>query len=190
MTVVTCVVADPPWHFADALPGKTRGAARKYPCMTVEQIAALNPMPPECSPNSVLFLWRVAAMQEEALRVIRAWGYTLKSELVWRKLTKTGKPFFGMGRYTRGSHETCLLAVRGRAPVAVRNVRSEFAAKVREHSRKPEEFYQIVEALYPHAMRFELFSRSPRRGWIQWGLESRKFVPAPQSTASGKTRAA
>lgn len=176
MVPLTCVVADPPWMFSDKLPGKTRGAARQYPCMTIDQIAALNPMPRECSPNSVLFLWRVAALQEEALRVVRAWGYTVKTEVVWRKLTKRGKPFFGMGRYLRAAHEVCLVAVRGRAPVAVRNRRSEFAAKVREHSRKPDEFFALVEALYPQAMRFELFSRAPRYGWIQWGIEHRKFA--------------
>jgi N6-adenosine-specific RNA methylase IME4 len=183
------LAVDPPWAFSDKLPGKTRGAARQYPCMSVDDIAALNPMPRECSRNSVLFLWRVAAMQEEALRVVRAWGYETKAELIWEKTTigknlkrKGGdvrqppRPWFGMGRYVRNSHETCLIAVRGSAPPAVKNIRSRFAAPVREHSRKPEEFYRLVEALYPHAMRFELFSRTPRVGWIQWGTEHRKFA--------------
>lgn len=165
--VLTCLVSDPAWRFSDSLPGESRGASKQYPCMSVDDICAMNPMPPECSRNSVLFLWRVAAMQAEAMRVIAAWGYTLKSELVWLKRTKTGLPWFGMGRYTRHAHETCLIATRGRAPVAVRNVRSTFEAPVREHSRKPDEFYRIVEQLYPHAMRFELFARTPRLGWIQ-----------------------
>lgn len=181
---LTCVVADPPWQFSDKL-GK-KGAAAQYNVMSIDDIAAMNPMPPECAQNSVLFLWRVSAMQEEALRVVRAWGYVPKSELIWDKLARQRKPkknatpeepkpHFGMGRYVRQAHESCIIAVRGRAPVAVKNIRSRFSAHVREHSRKPEEFYEIVEALYPTAMRFELFARTPRFGWVQWGLESRKF---------------
>ena len=159
-------------------------------------------MSSECSANSVLFLWRVAAMQVEALRVMRAWGYTIKSEIVWDKTTKgqkatkrkpavPPKPHFGMGRYVRQAHEICLIGVRGRAPVARRNIRSRFDAPVREHSRKPEEFFEIVEALYPAAMKFEFFSRAPRFGWIQWGLESQKFeaARAPALRALERTQA-
>lgn len=183
---LTCLIADPAWLFNDKLPGKTRGASRQYQCMTLDAIAAMNPLPPSVSPNSVLFLWRVAAMQEEALRVLRAWGYSLKSEIVWNKTTKgraatktkpaeLPKPHFGMGRYVRHAHGVCLIGVRGRAPVAVRNERSSFWSPVREHSRKPEEFYEKVERLYPHAVKFELFARTPRHGYIQWWLESNKF---------------
>lgn len=173
---VTCIVADPAWTFDDKL-GK-KGAEAQYQCMSIDDIAAMNPMPADVSPNSVLFLWRVSAMQEEALRVARAWGYVPKSELVWDKLARRSKPkkgkeeqppkpHFGLGRYVRQAHETCLIAVRGRAPVAIKSVRSRFEAHVREHSRKPEEFYQIVEALYPSAMKFELFARERRPGWVQ-----------------------
>ena len=68
--------------------------------------------------DCLLLLWRVAAMQQEALDVARAWGFTVKTELVWEKLTKTGKPHFGMGHYLRGSHEVCLLATRELEAVA------------------------------------------------------------------------
>jgi N6-adenosine-specific RNA methylase IME4 len=74
----------------------------------------------------------------------------------------------------------CLIATRGRARPAVRNIRSRFEAPVREHSRKPDVFYGLVEQLYPEAMRFELFARQPRRGWVTWGLESRKFEGAAE----------
>jgi N6-adenosine-specific RNA methylase IME4 len=87
---LTVVVSDPPWAFSDKL-GK-RGAAANYPTMSIDDIAAMNPMPADVSRNSVLFLWRGAAMQAEALRVVEAWGYELKSEIVWDKLGRPRKP--------------------------------------------------------------------------------------------------
>jgi N6-adenosine-specific RNA methylase IME4 len=171
------IVADPPWLFGDAL-GK-RGAESNYACMDTDGLhhamrAVLEPW--DVLPNAVLFLWRVAAMQLEALSVADDLGFTVKAELVWEKLTKTGAPHFGMGRYVRNSHEICLIAVRGSAQPDVHNVRSRFAAPVREHSRKPEEFYRIVERMYPHSRRIELFARTRRPGWIQHGLELGKFA--------------
>ena len=104
---LTCIIADPPWKFGDSLPGNTRGASSQYDCMTV---AALKVMPlPVISADAVLFLWRVASMQQEALDVARAWGFVVKSEIVWQKLTTKGKAHFGMGHYVRASHEVCLI---------------------------------------------------------------------------------
>jgi N6-adenosine-specific RNA methylase IME4 len=165
---VIVVVSDPPWHFGDSLPGKTRGASKQYGCLSVPDIAG--EMSPLCEGDNVaLFLWRVAAMQEEALHLCRLLGFTVKSEIVWEKLTKNGLPHFGMGRYVRASHEVCLIAVKGRAFPEIRNVRSRFAAPVREHSRKPEEFYRIVESMYPSAEKRECFARTVRTGWSQHG---------------------
>jgi N6-adenosine-specific RNA methylase IME4 len=128
------IVADPPWSFGDALPGKTRGAVKNYACMTLSDIMAY-PLPP-LAEDCMLLLWRVAAMQQEALLVANAWGFVPKAEIVWEKLTASGKPWFGMGRYVRAAHETCLLATRGKVKVLDRSVRSRFAAKVGRHSEK------------------------------------------------------
>lgn len=168
--MLTVVASDPPWKFGDRLAGKTRGAERQYRCLTVPEIVdVMRPALPESGP-AVLFLWRVAAMQREAFAVVDALGFTVKTEVVWRKLTRSGKPWFGMGRYVRASHETCLIATRGRGCFPeLRNVRSVFEAQVREHSRKPEEFYDLIEALYPRARYVEIFARAQRDGWACHG---------------------
>ena len=172
------IVADPPWKFGDALPGATRGAARNYEVMTVDEIERCLPsLGVEPADDAVLFLWRVASMQEEALRVARAWGFTVKSEVVWEKLTPNGLPHFGMGRFVRASHEACLIAERGRCKPAVRNVRSRFAAKTPSykgravHSAKPEEFFDLVRAMYPEGPRVELFARLQHSGFHCIGKE-------------------
>lgn len=160
------IVADPPWKFSDSLPGKTRGASKQYPTLAVSDIARFE-LPP-LADDALLLMWRVAAMQEEALFVCRAWGFTVKAEMVWVKETKTGKPYFGMGHYTRGQHETCIIATRGKPVIRSHSIRSTFSAKVQEHSRKPDEFYSIVEQLSdgPYV---ELFARRRRDGWTQHG---------------------
>lgn len=167
------IVADPPWQLGDKLPGRGRGAAKHYDCMSVEDIClylhSLGDL--DLGQNAVLFLWRLSCLPEAALQVVRAWDFVPKTELVWEKLTRTGRPHFGMGRYLRASHETCIVATRGKCPPAVRTVRSRFAAPVGVHSQKPDEFYEIVERLYPHATKYELFARRVRPGWVQLGYE-------------------
>jgi N6-adenosine-specific RNA methylase IME4 len=165
---VRVVTADPPWKFGDSLPGPKRGAGKHYETMTVAEIMAFQL--PRLQDDAFLFLWRVAAMQQEALDVAKAWGFTVKSEIVWEKVTEAGKDWFGMGHYVRASHETCLIATRGRAKVEDRSVRSRFRAPVGRHSEKPDVFYEIVQRLSygPYA---ELFARTSRKGWRQYGLE-------------------
>lgn len=142
--------------------------------MSVEDICRF-PLPPLCD-DAILFLWRVAAMQEEALLVVKAWGFKLKSEIVWRKITKHGKIHFGMGHYVRNAHETALIAVRGHPKVKVKNIRSVFDAAVptrkgrTRHSAKPNEFYDLVEKLAPGPYA-ELFAREHRPGWSCFGDE-------------------
>jgi len=166
------LVADPPWRFGDALPGATRGASKQYDTMTVPELKAFEL--PHMSENKVLFMWRVSSMVEEAYDVVRTWGFTPKTEIVWQKLTKHGKKHFGLGRYLRASHETCIVATRGRCFPQVKNIRSTFEAPCPTdehgviHSAKPEEFFQIVEALYPGPY-VELFSRKHRPGWMCLG---------------------
>lgn len=164
------LVADPPWPFEDALPGDTRGAAKNYALMSVKEIQCFS-LPPMYE-DSTLFLWRVASMQQEALDVIRAWDFEVKSEIVWKKLTNTGKRFFGMGRTVRMEHEVCLVATSGTPATRNKSIRSIFEARVRGHSEKPEEFYDLVEQLRdgPYC---ELFARRHRAGWTCYGNELR-----------------
>ena len=162
------LVADPPWTFGDKLPGGGRGAEKHYDCLSLQEIKGFS-LPPLAT-DAMLLLWRVAAMPAAALQVVHAWGFEPKSELVWVKSTASGAPAMGMGHYVRGSHETCILATRGRFKVRSRAVRSVFEARRGRHSEKPDEFYALVEDLAdgPYA---ELFARRRRPGWRCFGKE-------------------
>ena len=170
------IVADPPWPFKDKLPGRNRGAAKNYKLMSVPDICRL-PLPPVAD-DAALFLWRVASMQQEALDVVRTWGFTVKSEVIWLKKTASGHRWFGMGRTVRAEHETCLVATRGRPLVLNHSVRSALttdfeglSAPAGRHSEKPEEFYRIVETLFEGPY-LELFARRQREGWTCMGDEA------------------
>ena len=162
------VACDPPWRFGDTLPGPGRGAAKHYETLTVDQLKAFA-LPP-IGGDALLFLWRVAAMQQEALDVIKAWGFTQKSEIVWVKKTVTGQRHMGMGRYVRFEHETCLIATRGRGIDLIRNhaIRSTFEAPMGPHSEKPDRFYEIVRELTT-GRRCEMFARRRRAGFVSFG---------------------
>lgn len=166
------ITADPPWPFRDRLPGKSRGASKHYPLMSIDELCALD-VQRVAKTDCVLYLWRVSSMVEEAYRVVRAWGFTPKTEVVWRKLTTHGKLNAGMGRYTYNSHETVIVAVKGRAmPEPANRFKSVFDAPVQKHSAKPEEFYRLIEQAYPDTRRLELFARQATRpGWDFWGNE-------------------
>ena len=168
------LVADPPWQFNDKLPGPKRGAAKHYPTLDRDRIRDY-PIP-RMADDAWLFLWRVSAMQEEALEVMRAWGFVPKAELVWVKTTgrdAIGKVLaFGMGHYVRGAHETCLIGTRGSVKPSTRSQRSVFLAPRREHSEKPDAFYDIVrEMTMRQTPRVELFARRERRGFYTFGDE-------------------
>lgn len=178
------MAADCPWKMGDKLPGKKRGAARNYHVMSVEELCRLT-LPP-MHDNAYLFLWRLSAMVEEAYRVGRTWGFTPKSEIVWKKLTKYGKPWMGMGRSVRVEHEVAIIFTRGRAKPLSRSERSILEAKVPVgadgkyiHSAKPPEFYDKVMRLCggPYV---ELFARGPREGWVCVGNQ----MPAPMTLPS------
>lgn len=170
------IVADPSWKFGDKLPGPKRGASAHYACMSVSEIMRM-PLPP-LHDDCVLFLWRVSSQVEEAYQVVRAWDFTPKSEIVWEKTVASDRSLerlsMGMGHITRGAHETCIIATRGkRIETASKSERDTFRAPVGAHSEKPEEFYRIVERLYPLELwpeaHVELFARKRRKGWIAFG---------------------
>ncbi len=181
--IARVVVADPPWSFSDKLPGATRGAARNYGVLSQQNIEGFLPSlissgAVTVAQDAVLFCWRVASQVEEAYRVVRTWGFTPKSEIVWRKLTTHGKAHFGMGRIVRASHEVCVVATRGKVTPKVRTVRSVFEATVGIHSEKPEVFFDIVEELFDGPY-LELFARRQRPGWTCLGDQ---MPPAPGET--------
>lgn len=171
------IVADPAWNFSTYSPkGWGKSAQRHYSCMTLEDIKLL-PVNQLAAPDCALFLWATSPMLPQALDVMSAWGFTFKSSAVWVKTTKNGLISFGTGYRLRNSHEPILLGVRGN-PKNTRSERSVIMEQVREHSRKPDSFYSMVERWLPGARRLDLFSREYRRGWDQYGDEAGKFNQA------------
>ena len=160
------IYADPPWRYRNTKTGGSMnsGSASKYNTMSVRELCAL-PIPDLAEKDSVLFLWATVPLIQEALEVMSAWGFKYKTMLFWRKIMS-----WGMGFWYRGQVEILLLGIKGKVK-AFRVQRANFIqAKVREHSRKPDEFYELIEmaGLRP---RIELFARSRRKGWDCWGNE-------------------
>lgn len=172
-----CVVADPPWSFkdrgsriapdADVRRARRGGVVRIYSTMPLTWIAGL-PVASIVARAAHLYLWCPSALLAEGLVVVRAWGFTLKTTLVWNKVTSGGRPAFGAGHYYRGAHELVLFGVRGRCPALSRSERTRFEGVVGEHSRKPEVLQDMAERVSP-GPRLELFARRQRPAWTCWG---------------------
>lgn len=167
------VLADPPWRFQNRT-GKMAPEHRRlsrYGTMTLEEIAGL-PVAEHLAETAHLYLWVPNALLPEGLRVLSAWGFEYKSNLVWHKVRKDGgSDGRGVGFYFRNVTELVLFGVRGRNArtlAAGRRQVNLLATRKREHSRKPDEFYEIVEACSP-GPRLELFARGARPGWTAWG---------------------
>lgn len=174
-----CIVADPPWAPRDRLPGN-RGAASQYQVMRTAAICRYLPdLAVPIAQDAILFLWRLASMQSDALEVAQRWGFRPVSEVVWTKRTSGGLPWFGMGRTVRMAHEVCIIAVRGRASRVRRSasVRSVLDAPVPTaagraiHSAKPETFFSHVVETLAFGPYLELFARRRRPGWTCIGDE-------------------
>jgi len=168
------ILADPPWQFRvwNKDTGNGRSAESHYPTMSLDDICNI-PVSQFASINCALFLWAVWPSIFDAQRVIESWGFEYKTKAwSWVKANKTGFGFFvGMGYYTRANDEPCLLATRGKMPVARRDIQALIYSPVREHSRKPDDQYRKIEALYPNKKYLELFARRKRDGWDSWGNE-------------------
>lgn len=168
------IVADPPWTWsAWSDKGLKKSAQRHYNCMTLDDIQAL-PVGDLAAPDSALVLWGTQPMLPHSLATMAAWGFEYKSHGVWCKTTVRGKLSFGTGYRLRNSHEIFLIGVRGN-PKNTKAERSVIMSQVREHSRKPDDFYAMCERWLPNARRAELFAREQRPGWEAWGIESNKF---------------
>jgi N6-adenosine-specific RNA methylase IME4 len=140
--------------------------------MSLEEIAGL-PVPDLALPESHLYLWVPNALVLEGLEVMRRWGFTYKTNLVWYKTRKDGGPDGrGVGFYFRNVTEMVLFGVRGglRTRAAGRRQVNVVVEPKRDHSRKPDRLYEIIEACSPGPY-LELFARSIREGWSQWGDE-------------------
>lgn len=159
------IAIDPPWQYANRADDVTHRARNPYPSMTIEDIKALEiPAAEDC----VLWLWTTNAFMHEAYHVLEAWGFTPKTVLTWVK------DRMGTGDWLRGQTEHCLMAVKGRPPVRLTNQTTVIYGPLREHSRKPDEFYALVESLCPGS-KLEMFARTERKGWESHGCETNRF---------------
>ncbi len=180
------IVADPPWRFHNwSEKGRKKAASQHYETMKLDDIKAL-PVGQIAEWDCLLLLWTCgwAMATGQAHEVARAWGFEPTTELVWRKLTANGRRRMGPGYWARTLHEPVLLCTKGKPnlgldrrgrAIRIKAFPSVFDGVAREHSRKPDEFYELVRAHTPGLRRIELFSRESRQGFDAWGDQLRMF---------------
>ena len=179
------ILADPPWRFQNRT-GKIAPEHRRlsrYATLDLEAIKAL-PVERIVDATAHLYLWTPNALLPQGLEVMSAWGFTYKTNLVWHKVRKDGgSDGRGCGHYFRNVTESVLFGVRGpnaRTLAPGRRQTNLIATRKREHSRKPDEFYPVIEACSRGPF-LELFARGSRAGWASWGDEAR---PPPAQMAA------
>jgi N6-adenosine-specific RNA methylase IME4 len=167
------ILADPPWRFVNRT-GKMAPEHKRlsrYETMTTDDICAL-PVMEAASPTAHLYMWVPNALLPEGLRVMEAWGFHYKSNIVWHKLRKDGgSDGRGVGFYFRNVTELLLFGVRGKNARTLGPGRTQvnyLGTRKREHSRKPDEQYQLIESCSPGPY-LEMFARGTRKGWSYWG---------------------
>ncbi len=168
------ILIDPPWRFTNRTGkvGPEHRRLRRYPTLSFEEIAAL-PVGDFALPQSHLYLWAPNALLPEALAILKGWGFTYKTNLVWYKTRKDGGPDGrGVGFYFRNVTELLLFGTRGKLRTLAPGRRqvNVISTRKQEHSRKPDAFYRIIEACSPGPY-LELFARQRISGWTQWGNE-------------------
>jgi N6-adenosine-specific RNA methylase IME4 len=191
---IATVLADPPWRFINRT-GKVAPEHRRlhrYETMSVEEICSL-PVRHAVASTAHLYLWCPNALLPDGLRVLQAWGFSYKAQIIWHKIRKDGgSDGRGVGFYFRNVTEPCLFGVRGKNARTLAPARRQVnfvETRKREHSRKPDEFYKIIEACSP-APFLELFARGypgefamGRKGWTMLGDEAK----APEPERSDET---
>ncbi|MFA0815356.1 MAG: MT-A70 family methyltransferase [Anaerofustis sp.] len=176
------ILADPPWQFQNRT-GKVAPEHKRlnrYPTMALEDIKML-PVAQVADEKSHLYLWVPNALLPDGLEVMKAWGFEYKSNLVWEKVRKDGEPDGrGVGFYFRNVTEILLFGVKGKSNRTLDPGRSQvnlIRSMKREHSRKPDEFYPLIEACSPGPY-LELFARGVRENWVLWGNQANEdYIP-------------
>src|SRR5947209_16740665 len=170
------ILADPPWRFVNKT-GKIAPEHKRllrYGTMHLDEILAL-PVAEIVADKAHLYLWCPNALLPDGIAVMRAWGFSYKSNIVWHKIRKDGgSDGRGVGFYFRNVTELMLFGVRGKNARTLAPGRRQvnlLATRKREHSRKPDEQYAVIEACSPGPF-LELFGRGTRKGWITWGNQA------------------
>lgn len=161
------IYLDPPWRYEHA-ESESRAIENQYPTMSLDEIKALD-MDKVAFDDCVMFMWATSPKLAEAFSVLDAWGFNYRTCAVWDKQK------IGMGYYFRQQHELLLVAVRGQPPTPAPADRpsSVLSFPRGQHSAKPHEVYEIIEAMYPTLPKLEMFCRTPREGWGTWGNQSK-----------------
>ena len=175
------ILADPPWQFQNRT-GKMAPEHKRlsrYPTMTLDAICDL-PVEAVADARAHLYLWVPNALLPEVLKVMEHWGFKYKSNLIWYKVRKDGGPDRrGVGFYFRNVTEILLFGVRGKDVRTLDPGRTQeniIATQKREHSRKPDEQYDLIEAC-SWGPRLEMFARGPRKNWTVWGNQADDYQP-------------
>ncbi|WP_333591353.1 MT-A70 family methyltransferase [Brevundimonas sp.] len=170
------ILADPPWQFQNRT-GKVAPEHKRlnrYPTMTLEDICGL-PVSEVAADTAHLYMWVPNALLPEGLKVMEAWGFQYKSNLVWHKIRKDGgSDGRGVGFYFRNVTELILFGVRGKNARTEPPGRSQvnmIQTRKREHSRKPDEQYELIEMCSPGPY-LEMFARGERPRWAVWGNQA------------------
>lgn len=171
--IYNVIYADPAWQYKNT--GVDGAADNHYGTMSTDDICKfLETIELKIDKNAVLFMWVTNPLLEDALRVVNAWGFEYKTNMVWTK-TNLIKP--GSGFYVRGRHELLFICTKGNFTPLDKDISppigSVVEAPLAEHSKKPEIFYEIIERLYPNCNYIELFARNKRIGWDSYGNELR-----------------
>lgn len=172
------ILADPPWQFTNRT-GKMAPEHKRlnrYQTMSLREICEI-PVQIAADAPSHLYLWVPNALLPDGLEVMRAWGFTYKTNLIWHKVRKDGEPDGrGVGFYFRNTTEMILFGVRGsmRTQQPGRTQVNIVKSIKQEHSRKPDRFYDVVEACSPGPY-LELFARGARPGWVAWGNQAEDY---------------
>jgi N6-adenosine-specific RNA methylase IME4 len=175
------ILADPPWQFQNRT-GKMAPEHKRlnrYGTLTLDDIKNI-PVAAVANEPAHLYLWVPNALLPEGLEVMRAWGFEYKTNLVWHKIRKDGGPDGrGVGFYFRNTTELVLFGVRGKNARTLAPGRRQvnmMKSMKREHSRKPDELYEIIESCSPGPY-LELFARGTRPGWVAWGNQAESYTP-------------
>lgn len=167
------IYADPPWTYKVwSEKGTGRSASQHYSTMNKEEIQAL-PIEDICEEDCILFLWATYPCLEEALELIKKWGFTYKTvAFTWVKRNKKSDSWFwGLGHWTRSNPEICLLATKGNPKRIDKSVHSVVDSRIEKHSKKPDEVRERIVKLMGDLPRIELFARQESEGWDVWGNE-------------------
>ena len=158
------IYADPPWQYNNSSMADYGHADTQYPTMPIDRICAL-PIKDLAEDNAVLFIWTTSPMLEDAFQVISAWGFNYKSSFIWDKVKHN------FGHYNSVRHEFLLIATHGSCTPDEKKLFDSVVSIERseKHSEKPEEFRKIIDGLYTHGKRIELFARISATGWERWG---------------------